>query len=59
VLSRHSFRRVYQRAVQRAGETAERRALKHLSLGHLDLRGPHDLRHAYSTWLEEEGIPVA
>ncbi len=58
VLSRHNFRRVYQRAVQHAGEAAERLALKHLSLGHLDLHGPHDLRHAYSTWLEEEGIPV-
>jgi integrase len=58
VLSRHNFRRVYQRAVQRARGAAERPALKHLSLGHLDLRGPHDLRHAYSTWLEEEGIPV-
>jgi integrase len=23
-----------------------------------DLHGPHDLRHAYSTWLEEDGIPV-
>jgi integrase len=58
MLSRHNFRRLYQRAVQRARETAERPALKHLSLGHLDLHGPHDLRHAYSTWLEEEGIPV-
>ena len=58
VLSRHNFRRVYQHAVQRAHETAERPALKHLSLGHLDLHGPHDLRHAYSTWLEEEGVPV-
>jgi integrase len=26
-------------------------------LGHLDLRGPHDLRHTYATWLEEAGIP--
>jgi integrase len=58
VLSRHNFRRVYQRAVQHAREAAERPPLKHLSLDHLDLHGPHDLRHAYSTWLEEEGIPV-
>jgi len=58
VLSRHNFRRVYQRAVHRARQAAENPALKHLSLGHLDLQGPHDLRHAYSTWLEEEGIPV-
>jgi integrase len=58
VLSRHNFRRVYQCAIQHAGEAAEHPELKHLSLGHLDLHGPHDLRHAYSTWLEEEGIPV-
>jgi integrase len=24
--------------------------------GHLQLRGPHDLRHSFSTWLEDEGI---
>jgi integrase len=58
VLSRHNFRRVYQRAVQRARDAAERPDLAHLDLAHLDLHGPHDLRHAYSTWLEEEGIPV-
>ena len=27
-------------------------------LGHLDLRGPHDLRHTFSTWLEDAGIPA-
>ena len=26
-------------------------------LGHLDLRGPHDLRHTFSTWLEDAAIP--
>src|SRR5512132_716701 len=25
---------------------------------HLRLRGPHDLRHSFSTWLEDEGIPA-
>jgi integrase len=24
---------------------------------HLDLRGPHDLRHTFATWLEEAAIP--
>jgi integrase len=24
---------------------------------HLDLHGPHDLRHTYATWLEDAGIP--
>jgi integrase len=37
VLSRHGVRRMYQTAVQRA------------DLGHLDLRGPHDFRHTFST----------
>jgi hypothetical protein len=26
-------------------------------LARLDLRGPHDLRHTYATWLEDAGIP--
>jgi hypothetical protein len=27
------------------------------SLDNLRLRGPHDLRHTFSTWLEDAGIP--
>jgi hypothetical protein len=27
-------------------------------LDHLKLRGPHDLRHTFSTWLEDAGIPA-
>jgi integrase len=27
-------------------------------LAHLDLSGPHDLRHTYATWLEDAGIPA-
>jgi integrase len=46
VLSRHGVRRMYQTAVNRA------------DLGHLDLRGPHDFRHTFSTWLEDAGIPA-
>ncbi len=38
---------VYRRVVENA-----------TGLGHLDLRGPHDLRHTYATWLEEAGIPM-
>jgi integrase len=28
------------------------------SLDNLRLRGPHDLRHTFSTWLEDAGIPA-
>jgi hypothetical protein len=27
-------------------------------LAHLQLRGPHDLRHSFSTWLEDDGVPA-
>jgi integrase len=47
VLSAGNFRRLYQRAATRAE-----------GLDHLDLRGPHDLRHTFSTWLEDAGIPA-
>jgi integrase len=46
VLSRHGLRRMYQTAAKRAG------------LDHLQLRGPHDFRHTFSTWLEDAGIPA-
>jgi integrase len=45
-LSVNSYRRVYKRAVEKAA-----------GLDHLDVHGPHDLRHTYATWLEEAGIP--
>jgi integrase len=48
MLSRYNFRRVYQRAVARAGH----------DLAAVDLHGPHDLRHTFSTWLEDAGIPA-
>jgi integrase len=41
-----NLRRAYQHAVDRA------------KLGHLDLSGPHDLRHTFATWLEDGGIPA-
>jgi hypothetical protein len=32
--------------------------LPHTFLANLKLRGPHDLRHTFSTWLEDAGIPA-
>jgi integrase len=29
-----------------------------VDLAHLDLRGPHDLRHTFATWLEDSGVPA-
>jgi integrase len=46
-LSTNNLRRVYKAAVEAAGA----------DLGHLDLRGPHDLRHTFATWLEDAAIP--
>jgi len=46
VLWRHGVRRMYQTVIKRA------------DLDHLDLRGPHDFRHTFSTWLEDAGIPA-
>ena len=46
-LATHNLRRVYKAAVARAGA----------DLAHLDLRGPHDLRHTFATWLEDAGVP--
>jgi integrase len=38
------------------------RAVRHATRGRylvgLDLRGPHDLRHTFATWLEDDGIPT-
>ena len=31
---------------------------KRADLDHLQLRGPHDFRHTFSTWLEDAGIPA-
>jgi len=45
-LSVNNYRRVYKRVVDKAA-----------GLTHLDLHGPHDLRHTYATWLEDAGIP--
>jgi integrase len=46
-LSTGNLRRVYKAAVTATGA----------DLAHLDLRGPHDLRHTFATWLEDAGIP--
>ncbi|HEY4728789.1 MAG TPA: tyrosine-type recombinase/integrase [Actinomycetes bacterium] len=47
VVSLH-LRRIYQRAIARAGDDLSER----------DPHGPHDLRHTFSTWLEDTGIPA-
>jgi integrase len=39
---------MYQSAARHAGT----------DFTHLQLRGPHDLRHTFSTWLEDAGIPA-
>jgi integrase len=46
-LSTNNLRRVYKAAVEAAGG----------ELAQLDLRGPHDLRHTFATWLEDAGVP--
>jgi integrase len=46
-LSTNNLRRVYKAAVEAAGA----------DLASLDLRGPHDLRHTFATWLEDAAIP--
>jgi hypothetical protein len=43
----NNLRRVYKAAVDAAGA----------DLGHLDLRGPHDLRHTFASGLEDAAIP--
>jgi integrase len=48
MLSRYNLRRVYQHAIARAGH----------DLAAVDPHGPHDLRHSFSTWLEDAGIPA-
>jgi integrase len=48
MLSRYNLRRVYQRAVALAGH----------DLAAVDPHGPHDLRHTFSTWLEDAGSPA-
>jgi integrase len=46
-LSTTNLRRIYKAAVEAAGA----------DMAHLDLRGPHDLRHTFATWLEDAAIP--
>jgi integrase len=60
-LSIGNLRRVYkaaatERIVHRT-TSGERKVERRPRFPHLDLHGPHDLRHTFSTWLEEGGIP--
>ena len=48
--SRYRLRHGYLRALRHAREAGY--------LVGLDLRGPHDLRHTFATWLEDDGIPA-
>jgi integrase len=48
MLSRYDFRRGCQHAVARASS----------DFVQVDPYGPHDLRHSFSTWLEDAGIPA-
>jgi integrase len=47
VLSRDNFRRLYLRAARCTS-----------GLEQVHLRGPHDLRHTFATWLEDAGTPA-
>jgi integrase len=48
--TRYQLRRDYLRAVAGARRQGH--------LHGLDLRGPHDLRHTFATWLEDEAVPA-
>jgi integrase len=49
--------RCYGHAEGTAGEDQPRVEAAGADLAHLDLRGPHDLRHTFATWLEDAAIP--
>lgn len=51
-LSTHNYRRVYKAAVYEANQHSDPAD----RLEHLQLRGPHDLRTTFATWLEDAGI---
>jgi integrase len=52
-LSTGNYRRVYKAAVAEANRHNDPADC----FDHLELRGPHDLRHTFATWLEDAGIP--
>jgi integrase len=57
VLSTHNYRRAYKAAIVRKGKSPDGTVTIQPRFPHLDLHGPHDLRHTFATWLEEAGIP--
>jgi integrase len=57
-LSIGNYRRVYRAAIVRKVKAPDGTLIEQPRFPHLDLRGPHDLRHTFATWLEDAGIPA-
>jgi len=55
-LSTHNLRRAYRAALTEKVRTGGGLVILP-RFPDLELRGPHDLRHTFATWLEEAGIP--
>ncbi len=56
-LSTHNYRRAYKAAIVSKAKTPDGAVTERQRFPHLDLHGPHDLRHTFATWLEDGGIP--
>src|SRR6266536_1792578 len=56
-LSTHNYRRVYKAVIVSRVKAPDGTITERPRFPHLDLHGPHDLRHTFATWLEDAGIP--
>jgi integrase len=56
-LSTHNYRRVYKAVIVSRVKAPDGTIIEQPRFPHLDLHGPHDLRHTFATWLEDAGIP--
>jgi len=56
-LSTHNYRRAYKAAILSKVKGPDGTVSEQRRFPHLDLHGPHDLRHTFATWLEDAGIP--